>query len=453
MSALANHSFSKMNGIGNEIVVVDLRDRPAVVTAEEARAVASPAGVPYDQLMVLQPPRLQGTEAFIRIYNSDGSEVAACGNGMRCVVRLLFEQTGQTQVTYETRAGLLNCWQGPSGDLYTVDMGPPKFGWKDIPLAEEFRDTRSIELQIGPIDAPVLHTPSVVSMGNPHAIFWVDDVNAYDLARFGPLLENHPIFPERANITLAHIVDRDHITIRTWERGAGLTKACGSAACATAVAAARLRRTNRIVQISLPGGELGIEWRERDDHVLMTGTATFEYEGRFDRHYLPASRSAADLAFAQNISESLQRMPNPTAALIYCECPFGLTSQRYQPQGYANVRTGTLVMSVDVVTFGCRLNAFESEVIAREAERAGLTDTIVINSCAVTNEAVAQARQSIRRLKRQRPGARIVVTGCAAQTQPQMFAEMAEVDRVVGNDDKMRGETWHATRMALDVWQ
>ena len=149
-------------------------------------------------------------------------------------------------------------------------------------LAEEFRDTRAIELQIGPIDAPVLHSPSVVSMGNPHAIFWVDDVNAYDLERFGPLLENHPIFPERANITLAHIVDREHITIRTWERGAGLTRACGSAACATAVAAARLKRTNRTVTITLPGGDLQIEWRERDDHVLMTGTAEFEYEGKFD---------------------------------------------------------------------------------------------------------------------------------------------------------------------------
>ncbi len=205
-------------------------------------------------------------------------------------------------------------------------------------------------------------------MGNPHAIFWVDDVNAYDLDRFGPLLENHPIFPDRANITLAHIVDRDHITIRTWERGAGLTKACGSAACATAVAAARLKRANRTVEITLPGGKLAIEWRERDDHVLMTGTADFEYEGRFD--------------------------------------PALFASRR--------LRTG---MSVDVLTFGCRLNAFESEVIAREAERAGLTDTIVINSCAVTNEAVAQARQSIRRLKRERPDARIVVTGCAAQTQ------------------------------------
>ena len=194
MSALANHAFAKMNGIGNEIVVVDLRDAPAAVTPEDARAVASPAGVPYDQLMVLQPPRLAGTEAFIRIYNNDGSEAGACGNGMRCVVRRLFEKTGQTAVTFETRAGLLNCWQGPSADLYTVDMGAPKFGWKDIPLAEEFRDTRYIELQVGPIDAPILHSPSVVSMGNPHAIFWVDDVNAYDLARFGPLLENHPDF-------------------------------------------------------------------------------------------------------------------------------------------------------------------------------------------------------------------------------------------------------------------
>src|SRR6267378_8693336 len=128
MSALANHAFAKMNGIGNEIVVVDLRDKPAAITAEDARAVASPAGVHYDQLMVLQPPRLAGTEAFIRIYNNDGSEAAACGNGMRCVVRQLFERTGQTAATFESQAGLLNGGQGPAGDLDTVDMGPPKFG-------------------------------------------------------------------------------------------------------------------------------------------------------------------------------------------------------------------------------------------------------------------------------------------------------------------------------------
>jgi diaminopimelate epimerase len=280
MSALANHSFAKMNGIGNEIVVVDLRDSAAAVSAAEARAIAS--SVPYDQLMVLHPPRLAGTGAFIRIYNNDGSEAGACGNGMRCVARKVFAETGENAATFETRTGLLNCWQGPAPDLYTVDMGVPKFGWQDIPLAEEFRDTRTIELQIGPIDAPVLHSPSVVSMGNPHAIFWVDDIAAYDLGRFGPLLENHPIFPERANITLAHIVDRGHIAMRTWERGAGLTRACGSAACATAVAAARLRRTERTVVMTLPGGELTIEWRASDDHVLMTGPAAFEYEGRFD---------------------------------------------------------------------------------------------------------------------------------------------------------------------------
>ncbi len=282
MSALANHSFVKMNGIGNEIVVVDLRDSALSISAEDARAIAAPNGVPYDQLMVLQPPRLQETEAFIRIYNNDGSEAAACGNGMRCVARRVFEATGKTALTFQTQAGLLNCWQGPSPGLYTVDMGAPRLGWKDIPLAEEFRDTRAIELQIGPIDAPVLHTPSVVSMGNPHAIFWVDDIEAYDLGRFGPMLENHPIFPERANITLAHIVDRENIVMRTWERGAGLTRACGSAACATAVAAARLRRAGRKVTITLPGGELVIEWRESDDHVLMTGPADFEFEGHFD---------------------------------------------------------------------------------------------------------------------------------------------------------------------------
>src|SRR3977135_3044058 len=176
--------------------------------------------------MALPAPATPGTDAYISIYNNDGSEAGACGNGMRCVAQQIFEgqaleSNGKTALTFETRAGLLNCWQGPAPGLYTVDMGPPKFGWQDIPLAEEFRDTRSIELQIGPIDAPVLHTPSAVSMGNPHAIFWVDDVDAYDLGRFGPLLENHPIFPERANITLAHIVDRDHIAIRTWGDVAG----------------------------------------------------------------------------------------------------------------------------------------------------------------------------------------------------------------------------------------
>jgi diaminopimelate epimerase len=269
-----------MNGLGNEIVVVDMRPEPAAVTSAEARAAA--AGAPFDQLMALYPARTPGTDAFVRIFNNDGSESGACGNGTRCIADIMFRETGKSALTFETRSGLLNCWKGSVPLTSTVDMGAPRFDWRDIPLAEEFRDTRAIELQIGPIDAPVLHSPAVVNMGNPHAIFWVDDVNAYDLGRFGPLLENHPMFPERANITLAHIVSRDAITIRTWERGAGLTKACGSAACAAAVAAARLKRTNRKVKMTLPGGELTIDWRERDDHVLMTGTADFEYEGRFD---------------------------------------------------------------------------------------------------------------------------------------------------------------------------
>jgi diaminopimelate epimerase len=281
MGALADHAFVKMNGIGNEIVVVDMRARGGTIKPEEARAAAAPGGAPYDQLMALYPSRTPGTDAFIRIYNNDGSEAGACGNGMRCVADLVSKESGKDALTFETKAGLLNCWKNADG-LFTVDMGVPRFKWNEIPLAEEFRDTRFIELQIGLIDKPVLHSPSVVSMGNPHAIFWVDDVNAYDLARFGPLLENHPIFPERANITLAHIVAPDQIIIRTWERGAGLTKACGSAACAAAVAAARLKRTDRKAKVSLPGGELTIEWREKDDHVLMTGPVEFEFNGRFD---------------------------------------------------------------------------------------------------------------------------------------------------------------------------
>lgn len=281
MSALGGHAFTKMNGIGNEIVVVDMRDTARPITAEEAQAAARPEGAPYDQLMALYPPRTPGTDAFIRIYNNDGSEAGACGNGMRCVASLVAKENGKDSLAFETKAGLLNCWRNANGE-FTVDMGRPRFAWNEIPLAEEFRDTRAIELQIGPIDKPVLHSPSVVNMGNPHAVFWVDDVNAYDLHRFGPLLENHPMFPERANITLAHIVSRDHIVIRTWERGAGLTKACGSAACAAAVAAARLKRTERKVRMTLPGGELTIEWRERDDHVLMTGAAEFEFEGKFN---------------------------------------------------------------------------------------------------------------------------------------------------------------------------
>jgi diaminopimelate epimerase len=280
MNALANHSFIKMSGLGNEIVVVDMRASPQAITGADARAAASAA--PYDQLMAVYPPRAAGTDAFVRIYNNDGSEAGACGNGMRCVADILFKQSGNFTLTVETRAGLLACFRGPAELTSTVDMGQPRFQWNEIPLAEAFFDTRAIELQVGPIDHPILHSPSAVSMGNPHAVFWVDDVSAYDLGKIGPLLERHPIFPDRANISLAQVASPDRMIVRTWERGAGLTRACGSAACAAAVCAARTGRTGRRVTVTLPGGDLAIEWREADGHVLMTGPVEYEFEGRFD---------------------------------------------------------------------------------------------------------------------------------------------------------------------------
>jgi diaminopimelate epimerase len=289
MSVLANRPFIKMSGLGNEIVVVDMRRQTGTIEAVDARAVARPNGAPYDQLMALYAPRTPGTDAYVRIYNNDGSEAGACGNGMRCVAELLFKETGRSALMLETTAGLLSCWKGDRPLISTVDMGKPRFAWNEIPLANKFEDTRVIDLRIGLAGEPILHSPSVVSMGNPHAIFWVDDVASYDLRKIGPLVENHPIFPERANVSLAQVASRERLVIRTWERGAGLTKACGSAACASAVAAARLGLVGRTVTVVLPGGELQIEWRTADDHVLMTGPVAFEYEGKFDPALFVAS--------------------------------------------------------------------------------------------------------------------------------------------------------------------
>lgn len=269
-------AFHKMNGLGNEILVLDLRADKRRVSTENARALAE--FEPFDQLMVLEPPHRKNTDAFVKIFNRDGSQSLACGNGTRCVAALVMAETGRNEAVLETQAGLLPTRRG-EGNLITVDMGRPRFGWDEIPLTEKFNDTRAIELQIGPIDAPILHSPSVVSMGNPHAIFWVDDVEAYDLSQIGPMLENHPIFPERANISLAEIHSTDKIKLRVWERGAGLTRACGTAACAAAVAAARTKRTGRKVTLELPGGPLTVEWREGDDHVLMTGPWELEHDG------------------------------------------------------------------------------------------------------------------------------------------------------------------------------
>lgn len=274
-------AFAKMNGLGNAIIVADMRGRNDRVSPVAARALNADPATHFDQIIAIHDPRLAGTQNYIEILNSDGSSAQACGNGMRCVVQALAAETGRKVFTFETVAGILGAEEHEDG-LISVDMGRPHFGWQEIPLAEEFRDTRMIELQVGPIDAPVLHSPSVASMGNPHAIFWVDeDVNSYDLERFGPMLENHPIFPERANITIARVTSPEAMTIRTWERGAGLTLACGSAACAAAVSGARTARTGRRVTVTVPGGPLDIIWRE-DDHVIMTGPAEWEFSGRFD---------------------------------------------------------------------------------------------------------------------------------------------------------------------------
>ncbi|WP_245515021.1 diaminopimelate epimerase [Jiella endophytica] len=282
-----------MNGCGNEILVVDLRETSAQIRPEAARRLGEGAETHFDQIMAIHRPRTPGTDAYVRIVNRDGSDAQACGNGTRCVVQALSAETGQKRFTFETVAGLLLAEEHEDGSI-SVDMGRPRFSWDEIPLAEEFRDTRAIELQIGPIDAPVLHSPSVMSMGNPHAVFWVkEDVETFALDRFGPILENHPIFPERANISIARVTSPSSLTMRTWERGTGLTRACGSAACAAAVSAARTRRTGREVAVTQPGGTLSILWRD-DDHVIMTGPAEWEWSGTLDPATGAFDRDTAD---------------------------------------------------------------------------------------------------------------------------------------------------------------
>ncbi|HTO30258.1 MAG TPA: diaminopimelate epimerase [Pararhizobium sp.] len=278
--------FAVMNGLGNKILVVDMRGRADKVTQQAAIALNAHPDTAFDQIMAIHDPKTERTDAWIDILNCDGTKAQACGNGTRCVVQALAAETGRRTFTFQTVAGILNAQEHADGTI-SVDMGMPVFAWDKIPLSEEFYDTSRIELQIGPIDAPILHSPSVMSMGNPHAIFWVDrDVMSFDLERFGPLLENHPMFPERANITLAEVTSPSSLRTRTWERGAGLTLACGSAACAAAVSAARTGRTGRTVTIDVasatPPGILTVEWRERDDHVVMTGPAEWEWSGMVD---------------------------------------------------------------------------------------------------------------------------------------------------------------------------
>ena len=276
-----NVPFLKMNGLGNKIIVADMRSLGLKISADAAVTLAGKTATHFDQIMEISNSSDEAIDANIRILNSDGSEAGACGNGMRCVVSYLGDELAKDEYLFRTSAGLLPA-KILDENRISIDMGSPKFEWQDIPLEEEFSDTTGIELQVGPIDAPVLHTPSVVNVGNPHAIFWAqDDVWNYDLGGFGPLLENHPVFPDRANISIANVISPEKIVLRTWERGTGITEACGSAACAVVVCAARKGISERSATVTLPGGDLEIIWNERN-RIIMTGPAEFEFSGQLD---------------------------------------------------------------------------------------------------------------------------------------------------------------------------
>ncbi|MGE0407739.1 MAG: diaminopimelate epimerase [Amphiplicatus sp.] len=274
MSTLAGYSFMKMNGLGNDFVIVDLRNMPARMSPAAARLIADrEAGIGCDQVITIE----NRGGLFMGVWNADGSEVGACGNASRCVGWLLMEEAAADVAQFETGGGRVAVTRAGQHRV-TVDMGEPKLHWQEIPLAEQMDDTRFIDVKLGPIDNPVLWGPSAVNMGNPHCVFFVSDAEAQALDRFGPLVENHPLFPERTNVGVAEVKGAHLIRLRVWERGAGITKACGTGACAALVSAHRRRLTTRKATVVLDGGPLAIEWRE-DNHVMMTGPIAFEFEG------------------------------------------------------------------------------------------------------------------------------------------------------------------------------
>ncbi len=268
--------FLKMNGLGNDFVVVQTGAEAFEPTEDQVRAWADrKAGVGFDQLIAISPG--PGAEPLVRFWNADGEEVGACGNGSRCVGWLLMQASGKDTAAFRTAERALSATKAGENRV-SVDMGAPRLAWNEIPLAEDM-DTRGIELQVGPIDNPRLHTPGCVSMGNPHVVFFVDDIDAVDVTRDGSLIEHHPLFPEAVNVGFAQIKARDRIRLRVWERGAGLTKACGTGACAALVAASLRGLTDRAAMLELDGGELFIDWRESDGHVIMTGPVALDYSG------------------------------------------------------------------------------------------------------------------------------------------------------------------------------
>ena len=267
--------FLKMHGLGNDFVVLDARRRTFAIDAAAARALADRhTGIGCDQVILLEPPRDPAAQAMMRIRNADGSEAEACGNAARCVAWLLRRETREARPRIETAAGLLATEALPDGRI-AVDMGPARTLWHEIPLARPM-DTLFVALCRGP-----LATPVCTNIGNPHATFFVDDAATIDLARLGPVLECDPLFPRRANIGVAAVRGRDRIRLRVWERGAGITHACGSGACAALVAAHRRGLAERHATVELDGGSLDIAWRQ-DGHVMMTGPGVLSFEGSFD---------------------------------------------------------------------------------------------------------------------------------------------------------------------------
>lgn len=276
--------FLKMHGLGNDFVVIDARREAYAPTEAEVRSIADrKTGIGCDQFIVVEPARDPRASAFMRIRNADGGEVAACGNASRCIGWLLLEETGGERVVFETAAGLLEASRAGKG-LITVDMGPARLEWSAIPLAQP-ADTLHLPIDL-PFDGGGVSDPVAVNMGNPHAVFFVDDAEAVPLAAIGPSLEHHPLFPERANIEFASVENRTRIRMRVWERGSGITRACGTGACATLVAAARRGLTERKADVVLDGGTLTIEWLD-DGRVLMTGPVAVSFTGRLSPDLVP----------------------------------------------------------------------------------------------------------------------------------------------------------------------
>ncbi|WEK57736.1 MAG: diaminopimelate epimerase [Candidatus Brevundimonas phytovorans] len=273
----AARPYIRMNGAGNAFIVVQAFEEGFHPSEAEVRALAAPAAGlgGFDQLIGVEPS--ETADAFMRVWNADGSMVETCGNALRCVGWLLLEATGKEEVVIDTLGGPTTARRAGDHQV-TVDMGQPRLDWTQVPLAEEM-DTRGIELQVGPIDAPLLHTPGAVSMGNPHVVFFTDRQDDAFVRGSGSLIEHHPLFPEGVNVGFAKVIDRDHIRLRVWERGAGLTLACGTGACAALVATARRGLTDRRAAVTVDGGELVIDWDEATDHVFMTGPVEVERTG------------------------------------------------------------------------------------------------------------------------------------------------------------------------------